>query len=82
MYTMEYYSAIKEEMKQCQKIQINPWIIIPSELSQIEKDKYDVIYMQNFFEKNTDTNKLIGKTETDPQTHKRLLIAKEGVNVK
>ena len=43
IYTMEYYSAIKEKMKQCQKTQMNPWIIIPSELSQIEKDKYDVI---------------------------------------
>lgn len=23
----------------------DPWIIIPSEVSQIEKNKYDVIYM-------------------------------------
>ena len=43
VYTMEYYSAIKETMNQ--KTQMDPWIIIPSEVSQIEKNKYDVIFM-------------------------------------
>ena len=32
-------------MKQCQKTQMDPWIITPSEVIQIEKNKYDVIYM-------------------------------------
>ena len=37
-------------------------IIILSEVSQAEKDKYDIAYMQNF------KNDLIYKTETDSQT--------------
>ena len=51
-----------------------PWmdleIIILSEVSQTEKDKYhDVTYMQNLKKKN-DTNELIYKTEIDSQTQK------------
>ena len=43
-------------------------IIILSEVSQTEKDKYhDITYMWNLKKKN-DTNDLIYKTEIDPQT--------------
>ena len=34
--------------------------------------------MMSFICRTDDTNKLIGKTETDPQTPNRLLIAKVG----
>jgi hypothetical protein len=45
-------------------------IIILSEESQAEKDIYDIISMLNL-KKKKDANKLIYKTETDPQTLKR-----------
>ena len=42
-------------------------IVIRSEVSQIEKNKYhDIAYMWNL--KKTDTNELIYRTEIDPQT--------------
>ena len=42
-------------------------IIILSEVSQTEKDKYhDITYMRNL--KKNDTNELIYKTETGSQT--------------
>ena len=44
-------------------------IIILSEVSQTEKDKYhDITYKWNL--KKKDTNELIYKTETDSQTQK------------
>ena len=63
---MEYYSAIK-------KNEILPfaatWMdlenIIPSEVSQTEKDKYYISYMWNL---KNNTNEFIYKTETDSQT--------------
>ena len=66
IYTMEYYSAIK-------KNEILPfaatWMdlenIIPSEVSQTEKDKYYISYMWNL---KNNTNEFIYKTETDSQT--------------
>ena len=43
-------------------------IIIPSEVSQTEKDKYHMILLLHVeFEKN-DTNEFIYKTQIDPQT--------------
>ena len=45
-------------------------IIILSEESQTEKDRYDML---NLKKKKNDTNKLIYKTETDLQTLKRNL---------
>ena len=44
-------------------------IIIPSEVSQTEKDKisYDIAYMWNLKKKKKYTNELIYKTETDSQ---------------
>ena len=38
-------------------------ITILSEVSQTEKDKYDIIYMWDFFKKGT--NELIYKTEVE-----------------
>ena len=45
--------------------------IILSEESQAEKDIYDTISMLNQKKKKKDANKLIYKTESDPQTLKR-----------
>ena len=64
IYTMEYYSAIK-------KNEIMPYIatwmeleiIILSEVSQKEKDKYHMISLTCGIQKR-DTNELIYKTET------------------
>ena len=42
-------------------------IIILCEASQTEKDKYHVVSLTCGIQKN-DTNELIYKTETDPQT--------------
>ena len=63
---MEYYSAIK-------KNEILPFvatwmaleIVILSEVSQTEKDKYRISCMWNL---KNGTNELIYKTETDSQT--------------
>ena len=43
-------------------------IIVLSEVSHTEKDKYDIAYMQNLKKKKKDTNEFIYKTETDSQT--------------
>ena len=64
---MEYYSAIK-------KNKIMPFaatlmdleIIILSEVSQTEKNKYTTSLIWNL---KNDTNELIYKTETDSQTN-------------
>ena len=68
IYTVEYYSSIK-------KNKVTPFaatwmdleIIILSEVSQTEKDKYHIAYMWNLKKKNI-TSELIYKTEVDPQT--------------
>ena len=43
LYTMEYYSAIKNEMVLFATTRVHLEIIIPSEVSQTEKDKYRMI---------------------------------------
>ena len=69
MYTMEYYSAIKKnEIMAFTATWMDLEIIILSELSQNEKDKYhmyDITYMWNL---KYDMNELIYKTETNSQT--------------
>ena len=66
MYTMEYYSAIKNnEIMPFAATWMDLEIIILSEVSQIEKNKYDTAYMGNL---KYDTNELIYKAETDSQT--------------
>ena len=66
IYTMEYYSAIKRnEIMPFAATWMNLEMIILSEVSQTEKDKYHITYMYNL---KYDTNELIYKTEIDSQT--------------
>ena len=68
IYTMEYYSAIKKnEIMPFAATWMDLEIIILSEESQTEKDKYLMISLICGILKN-DTNELIYKTETDSQT--------------
>ena len=65
IYTMEYYSAIKKnEIMPFAATWMDREIVILSEVSQTEKDKYCM--MRNL--KRNDTNEPIYKTETDSQT--------------
>ena len=64
---MEYYSAIKKnEIMPFAATWMDLEIVILSEVSQIEKDKYHMISLICGILKN-DTNELIYKTETDSQ---------------
>ena len=66
---MEYYSAIKKnEIIPFAATWIDLKIIILSEVSQTEKDKYHMISLICRILKKNDTNELIYKTETDSQT--------------
>ena len=66
IYTMEYYSDIKKnEIMTFVATQIDIEIIIISEVSQTEKDKYMLSLMWNV---KNNTNELIYKTATDSQT--------------
>ena len=63
MCTMEYYSAIKKNKRMpfaATWMQLE--IIILSEVSQKQKDKYDIIYMWNL---EYGTNECIYNTERD-----------------
>ena len=63
---MEYYSPIKKnEIMPFAATWMDLEIIILSEVSQTEKDKYHITYMWNL---KYDTNELIYKTETDSKT--------------
>ena len=63
---MEYCSAIKKnEIMPFAATWMSLEIIILSEVSQKEKDKYHITYMWNL---KNDTNEFIYKTETDSQT--------------
>ena len=65
---MEYYSAIKKnEIMPFAATWMDLEIIILSEESQTEKDKYHMISLICGIWKN-DTNELIYKTEIDSQT--------------
>ena len=65
---MEYYSAFKKnEIMQMAAAWIDLEIIIPSEVSQTEKDKYHMIPLICEISSFT-KQKLIYKTETDSQT--------------
>ena len=66
---MEYYLTIKKnEIMPFVATWMDPEIVILSEVSQTEKEKYHMtsLKMQNL--KRNDKNKLIYKTETDSQT--------------
>ena len=72
IYTMAHYSAIKNEIMPFAATWMHSEIIIPSEVSQMEKDKYQVISLiYGNLEKN-DTNEHISKTEINPQTKKKI----------
>ena len=67
IYTMEYYSAIKKnEIMPFAATWMDLEVVIWSEVSQTEKEKYDLVYMWNL--KGNDANELIYRTETDSQT--------------
>ena len=67
IYTMEYYSAIKKnEIMPFAATWMDLEIIILSEVSQKEKDKYHMISLICGISKN-DTDELIYKTEIDLQ---------------
>ena len=68
IYTMEYYSAIKKnEIMSFAATWIDLEVIILSEVSQTEKDKYYMISLICGILKN-DTNEFIYKTEIESQT--------------
>ena len=69
IYTMEYYSAMKKNgMMPFAATCLDIEIIIISEVSQTEKDKYHgVTDMWNLKKKKKGINELIYKTEIDSQ---------------
>ena len=69
---MEYYSAMKKNEMSFAATCINLEMIMLSEISHTEKDKYHMIslIMQNL---NYDTKELIYETETNSQTYRREL---------
>ena len=76
MYTMEYYSAVKKNgIMPFAATWMDLEIIILSEVSQTEKDKYhDITYMWNL---KQDTNEHIYERETDgKKTLPRRVLAK------
>ena len=79
---MEYYSAIKKnEIMPFAATWMDLEIIILGEISQTEKDKYPMILLFCGILKKNDTNKLIYKTEIDPQTQKTNLWLPKGKGV-
>ena len=68
VYMVEYYSAIKKnEIMPFAVTSMDLEIVILSEVSQTEKDKYHMILLIYGIQ-NNDTNELIYKTEIDSQT--------------
>ena len=59
IYTMEYYSAIKYEIRPCAATWMQLEIIILSEVSQKEKDRYHMISLRY------DTNEPTYETKTE-----------------
>ena len=75
-YTMGYYSAVKKnEIMSFAATWVDLEIIILSEVSQTEKDKYHMISLICGILKN-DTDELICKTEIDSQTENKLMVTK------
>ena len=79
---MEYYSAIKEpEISPFAATWMDLEIIILSEVSQIQKDKYHMISLMCGLWKS-DANELICKTETDSQIYKTFSYQRGKVGVR
>ena len=73
---MEYYSAIKKnEIMPFAATWLDLGIIILSEVSWTEKDKYRMISLICGILKNV-TNELIYKTKIDSQTENKLMVTK------
>ena len=69
IYTMEYYSVMKKnEIMPSATTWMDLEIIILSDVSQREKDKYHMISLMCGIYFKKDTNGLIYKTEIDSQT--------------
>ena len=69
IYSMEYYSSIKKnEVMPSVATWMNPETVIPSEVSETEKEKdcYGILFLWNL--KVNDANELTYKTERDSQT--------------
>ena len=68
IYTTEYYSTIKmKRMRPFEGTWMELEMIILHEVSQTEKDKYDITYMWNL---KNNTNESIQKIQTDLQLQK------------
>ena len=67
IHTMEYYSAIKNEIIPFAATWMDREIIMLSEVSQTEKEKYHMTSLICTLKRNH-TNELLYKTETDSQT--------------
>ena len=81
IYTMEYYSAIKKnEIMPFAATWMDLEIIILSELSQTEKDKYTISLIYGIQFLKNDKNELIYKTETDLQISKTNLWLPKGTH--
>ena len=66
LHTIEYYSAIKRnEIVLFTETWMDLESVILSQVSQSEKDKYDITYMWNL--KKNGINELIYTTEREPQ---------------
>ena len=76
---MEYYSAVKKnEIMPFTATRMDLEIIILSELSETEKNKYHIISLICGILKN-DINELIYKTEIESQTYKTNLWLSKGI---
>ena len=71
IYTREHYSAIKKnEIMSFAATWMDLEIIIISEISQTESNKYHMILLIHGVQKTNETNKLICKNEIDTHTQK------------
>ena len=69
-YTMEYYSAIKNETMPFATRWMDLGIIILSEVSQTGRDKHHMVSLTCGIYKKKGSNELICRTKTDSQTEK------------
>ena len=77
IYTLKYYSSIrKNETMPFATRWMDPEIIILSEVSQTEKDKFYMIFFICWVKKKLN-NWLIYKTEIEPNTENKLMFTKE-----
>ena len=69
IHTMEYYSAIKRNAIESVLMRwMNLEPITQSEVSQKEKDKYNILYIYTFFFYKNDTEEFIYRAAMEKQT--------------